>query len=195
MTTHRQLTKKAPFLTTRPPLRVTNSRAALNPSMNSQGLNRIWMGWATRSLAPVVGLVLGVFPSAVIRSVWAVVIYSAKCVCVWTWSHISKKLGERVDPLGADSDSTSAVGRILWIIRVEAPLLHRRPGVIFSAMTKTVGQTRGIAHCVARSTAGYATSCKFALNNEGIFPARAFAMPRSIRAAVSQRYNTKISEY
>ena len=66
-------------------------------------------------------------PTAIFRRVWSIVVDAVEGMANGARPHIGKKVGERLNPSGADYNAAPAVvGVFLAVLRVTAPL-HLRP--------------------------------------------------------------------
>jgi hypothetical protein len=80
-------------------------------------------------------------PSAVLRTVWAVVVDAVNRMLIgWPWSHVSEECREVVPPMVADGDSSSTIVRIAFQVWLVATALNRAPCDVFNGMAHSMFQ-------------------------------------------------------
>ena len=112
-----------------------------SPSVFAQGLQAIWMRQPSRSGASIPSLLAFICPSAIRWRIVTAIIDSIDAVC-WGWfrPHVGVEVGERVQPVCADSNTSTAVPLVVRFILIKATLFHARPCLVFWRMSASVRQ-------------------------------------------------------
>lgn len=93
--------------------------------------------------ASVSALLSGRRPMAVIRRIGTIVVASVDRVAARTWSHVTQKSREIIAPFIADGDTSRAIARKFWTIRIQAALLEAFPDSIFARVCASRLPMRG----------------------------------------------------
>lgn len=113
----------------------SNAAVVMAEEMYDNGIP--WV--AIDRLSPVVGLLFRGRPTTVARSVWPVVVDAVdRVLSLGTWTHVFQKLREVIQPFRGNRDASTPVPGEVWRLRVEAPILHPLPCVIFDGLAETV---------------------------------------------------------
>lgn len=142
-------------------------------------------------------------PSAITRSVWAVVADSIKRSSIRTRTHVRKELREVVSPLRSHVDTSRSVQWILGTLRVVAPALGVLPRTILRCLSLSVSVTSISSYrCFDffTATALSAATCKTPGINGGLFATVTLTIPSSTAdkafsdVGLSPRYNDQLTE-
>lgn len=92
----------------------------------------VGMRRSRRCLSAVPGLHRFIGPATVLRFIVSVIVNAIQRVVTrWLRPHVGEESRRRTDPPVADRDASATVVGELGIVRIETPLLHSSPGVIF----------------------------------------------------------------
>jgi len=116
--------------------------------MGMPRLEQLQRGWLRMpaiesAVAPIVRLLCGCRPSAIVGRVWPVVVASVdRMARRRTWPHIGEEVFEVVSPSVADHDSASTVLSIVRRARVQAAVLQPFPRVVLDRAALSVSAVR-----------------------------------------------------
>lgn len=111
-------------------------RHSLNPSQ-SRPLSQCVCGVIQRQtmIRPFVILLFNrTRPTAIIRSVWAIIVNAIQRMTDGTTAHISQEVRETIKPLWAQDDAAATVGWIAFVVRIVTATLRMLPADIFAAL-------------------------------------------------------------
>jgi len=128
-------------------------------------------------------------PTAIFRFIVAVAVDALNRAAIWAWTHVGKKVLERVQPALAHRDASAAVSVIPGILGVVAAGLHVRPGLVFSRHFPAFGVA-----VLDSATPASARDSRAALNQvarDGLsVPAVALTYPENVCAPPAYRLNS-----
>lgn len=105
------------------------------------------------------------YPTAIAWFVVAMIVVAFEGEPNWAFPQISEEVSEAVFPSVTDSDSPSAISRIVYASWLETAILHSEPRDVGSTSTLSVGFSSSVS-----ATSGTPV-CEFSTENQKLFPA------------------------
>jgi hypothetical protein len=134
------------------------------------------------------------FPSAILRLVWAVIVYSAERFSRWALAHVGEELCEGVFPSIANGDPAATIRREFVVPRVQASLLHGSPRLVLSGLSHAVLKVSRIADVLASLAFCSQAAGELGLHCYKALSAVADAIPCTLRSFVRNAYCQQTSK-